>query len=60
MTQIHAKFFGRKAGALGICFYRTITLHSQSESFDDVREAIYSYGYENVTVIEECTIKQTG
>lgn len=50
--QLHAKFFGKKAEALGVSYYHTIALHSESDSFEDVRKAIYLCGYESVTVLD--------
>lgn len=44
------KFYGRRAGALGICYwFSDVKVQSESNSHDAVNLAVYNAGYEEVS-----------
>ena len=44
------KFFGRRAGALGVCYWISdVKVQAESASFDIVNLAVYNAGYESVS-----------
>jgi len=55
--QIYVKFFGRKAGALGISYWHTATVElNDARNYDNIVSAIYKAGFENVKLYE-CSVE---
>lgn len=50
--QIYTRFFGRKSGALGICYWHAALVHVKTFSIEDATATLYSIGYESVSNVE--------
>lgn len=50
--QVYTRFFARKSGALGICYWHVALVDVKSVSIGNATQALYSIGYEYVSNVE--------